>query len=466
MTKSVAVLLLSGAHCASAARLNFEATINAPVAYKCDTIPTFAADPLRACGSIPGKAACFSLTPDTFWSCAGSTRGPTFVQNNRCDHIRDPNGHNYDGVCVHEGHAQYGSSLAWDGGAARDAAAVIAAREAAAEASHAAKSDTAGAASCRRRRCMTPSPPAPPAPSSSSHQEDRRRRAPHPETSRMAPGWVPMGRDGRGVPADAIGWETQPNTSFGTGLWCESGAPAVGWSPGSDSCPEKVGEPLQVKILTYNLFWWNLFGVRHGNGHSAGHLIDGNGPFDFMGFQECPDVQHVLNEANLHDFTGYNPAQAIAVAWNRREWRELGKGYVDVAEDSHLQWYGVRSAVWARLQHRSTGKVALLVNHHGPLPTHRPGGICGPEATAYNILRVIGEHALHGDAVFLLGDFNAYGDSETFVQLQRYLTLAYRGHTFRGVDEFFTNCGQVLDAENLGTGGSDHEALKVTFAVY
>jgi len=177
-------------------------------------------------------------------------------------------------------------------------------------------------------------------------------------------------------------------------------------------------------------------------------------------------VQHVLNEAHLRTFVGYNPAQAIAVAWDNAVWHEIAKGYVDVAEDSHLQWYGVRSVVWVRLQHRQSGKTALLLNHHGPLPTHRPGGICGPEATAYNILRVIGEHALPGDAVFLLGDFNAYEEAETFVQLKRYLTLAYRGHTFRGVDEFFTNCGEVLNAENLGTGGSDHEALKVTFGIY
>lgn len=277
-----------------------------------------------------------------------------------------------------------------------------------------------------------------------------------------------MGRGGHGVSGDAFGWKVQEEgPKFGEGLWCETKAPAVGWGL-KDSCPATTGTPaLEVNVLTYNLFWWNLFGVRHGNHHSAGTLISKNLPFDLMAFQECPDVNRVLHDAQIAgDFYGYNPAQAIAVAWNRHNWRELGKGYVDVAEDSHLQWYGVRSAVWARLQHKTTGKIVLFVNHHGPLPTHRPGGICGPEATAYNILRLIGERAHKTDTVFLTGDFNAYGDSKTFQELQRYLTLAYRGHTFRGVDEFFTNCASVRDTHNLGTGGSDHEALKVTFGIY
>jgi len=224
---------------------------------------------------------------------------------------------------------------------------------------------------------------------------------------------------------------------------------------------------LEVNILTYNLFWWNLFGQRHGNDNSAGKLILRNAPYDFMGFQECSDINHVLHTSGLaNEFTGYGPAQAVAIAWNRHTWHELEKGYTDVAEDSHLQWYGVRSAIWARLQHKESGKTVLFVNHHGPLPTHIPGGICGPEATAYNILRLIGERAHVGDTVFLIGDFNAYEDAQTFTELRKYLTLNYKGQAFRGVDEFFTNCGEVLNTANLGTGGSDHEALKVTYGMY
>lgn len=431
MVKSAGILLLMKMRSASTARIDLSIHETSSAIYKCDTVPTFAADPLRACAGVPGDAACFSLTPDTFWSCAGTRHGPEFATENHCENMHDPNGHLYAGACLQQNHAQYGNAITWDG-----AVAVAPADQ-------------------------TPSPP--PAPAA-----NRRRRHRHPETSRMPAGWIPMGRDGHsGISGDAIGWETEPGTSFGTGLWCEVGRPAAGWSPGGNTCPERVGEPLQVKILTYNLFWWNLFGIRGGNGNSAGNLINANGPFDFMGFQECSDVQHVLNTAGLaHDFTGYSPANAIGIAWNRREWRELTKGYVDVAEDSHLQWYGVRSAVYARLQHHSTGKIALLVNHHGPLPTHVPGGICGPEATAYNILRLIGERAQTGDAVFLVGDFNAYADSNTFVELEKYLTLAHRGTAFRGVDSFYTNCGEVLATENLGTGGSDHEALKVTFGIY
>lgn len=458
MVKSAAMLILLGVRSASAARIDIskhnevllEKEQDQPPTYKCETIPTYASDPLRACASIPGKAACFSLTEGTFWACSSTKHGPNFPEENHCTRQHDPNGDLYAGACLHEGHQKYDSAINWNGVVPSPAPAPPAAPE------------SPGA---------PPAPPPAPPPSPPPATDDRRRRrAPHPETSRMAPGWIPMGRDGiTGISGDAIGWEREPGTSFGTGLWCEAGAPAAGWSPGTTTCPERVGEPLRVKILTYNLFWWNLFGVRGGNGNSAGNLIHSShedDAFDFLGFQECDDVHHVLNVARLSGtFTGYSPAQAIGIAWSN-EWRELAKGYVDVAEDSHLQWYGVRSAVYARLQHKRTGKIALLVNHHGPLPTHVPGGICGPQATAYNILRLIGERAHKGDAVFLLGDFNAYEDAPTFSELQKYLHLAYKGHAFRGVDEFYTNCGEVLNTENLGTGGSDHAALKVTYGMY
>ena len=74
-------------------------------------------------------------------------------------------------------------------------------------------------------------------------------------------------------------------------------------------------------MLSYNLFWWNLYGVRGGNGESAGHLIKAetvedtallfckttsllspaavfqtfqDGLFDVMGFQECENGIRVL----------------------------------------------------------------------------------------------------------------------------------------------------------------------------
>lgn len=434
---SASAVLVGGVRVQTRAGVVQEAQKSIGVVYKCETVPTFAADPNRACARIPGKAACFSTTPDVFWSCAGSVKGPNFVDGNHCDHKQDPDGNPYNGACLHEGHARYGDALDWDGGAAWSAAL-----------DH---TTTQAPSDSGRRR----------------HDGSRRRHHPIHERSRlMEQGWHPHGQDGHGISNDAMGWQTNGST-VGKGFWCEVGFPASGWSPGSSDCPAQVGDPLEVRVLTYNLFWWKLFGVDGGRHGSAGHVIRDNGPFDMMGFQECERADRVIRDAGLsHEFHTYSPTNAIAIAWNHRVWNKLEKGYADVAEDSHLQWYGSRSAVWARLQHRDTGKTVFLINHHGPLPTQRPGGVCGPHATAYNILKVIGERAHKGDAVFLIGDFNAKADSPTFSELGKYLTLAYRGRSFNGVDDFFTNCGEVRDTHNLGKGGSDHDALSVTFGVY
>lgn len=63
--------------------------------------------------------------------------------------------------------------------------------------------------------------------------------------------------------------------------WCETPKPADDWS-----LFRTCGSEIPVRVLSYNLFWWNLFGVRGGNDRSAGRLIESTGPFDLMGFQE------------------------------------------------------------------------------------------------------------------------------------------------------------------------------------
>ena len=43
-------------------------------------------------------------------------------------------------------------------------------------------------------------------------------------------------------------------------------------APDSACRPEEQsgGTPTQLKILSYNLYWWNLFGIQHGAGGIAG----------------------------------------------------------------------------------------------------------------------------------------------------------------------------------------------------
>merc|ERR1711945_32924 len=179
---------------------------------------------------------------------------------------------------------------------------------------------------------------------------------------------------------------------------------------------------MRIKAITYNLFWWNLFGQRGGNGGSAGKLVRqaaGNEPFDLAGFQE------------------------------------LAAGKDKFAQDfGHFNYQ--RGAHWARLQEKSTGNKIFVMNHHGPLPVNT-GGICGGEATAYNMLNVIKQHSEPGDALLFMGDFNADGGSQTVGTLKGYMHHVMSDW----VDNFFSNCGgeAVKETKNLGKGGSDHNAL-------
>ena len=126
------------------------------------------------------------------------------------------------------------------------------------------------------------------------------------------------------------------------------------------------------------------------------------------------------------------------------------------------KFYGRRSVLWARFRNIETGAMVFFMNHHGPLPVNS-GGLCGGRATAYNILRVAGYFAHPGDDVVLVGDFNADPTSMTIKELSNHLGRAYTGKSFNGVDNFFTSCGRLAHVQNLGTGGSDHDALRATF---
>jgi len=237
-----------------------------------------------------------------------------------------------------------------------------------------------------------------------------------------------------------------------------------GLLPGLWSAKPAEGE-VKVRILSYNLFWWNLFGVRGGNGGSASRLIAGSGPFDFMGFQECEDVARVLHDAGLQSQYGIfggdgSPTSAVCMAYSLRSWRLLDQGLSYVAQD-HL---GKRAAQWMRLRHSESGERVFFMNHHGPLPINS-GGRCGGPSTAYNLLQIVATHAEPGDVIILVGDFNANRNSKTIQHLQWRLNKVFAGSVFNGVDNIFSNLGHdnVVETRNLGPGGSDHDALAVFF---
>ncbi|CAE7196546.1 unnamed protein product [Symbiodinium pilosum] len=178
-----------------------------------------------------------------------------------------------------------------------------------------------------------------------------------------------------------------------------------------------------------------------------------------MGFQECDDIERVVHDAGLqNEYTRIQGPHALGVAYRKSTWQELGRGQTDIAEDRRDQWYGQRGVQWVRVQHRQNGRTVIFLNFHGPLPLSS-GGKCGCEATAYNIMRVIGENADSNDDVILVGDFNSVTGSPTIQKLSERMHRVFSGNSHGGVDHIFSSCPSVKGTWNLGTGGSDHDAL-------
>jgi hypothetical protein len=256
-----------------------------------------------------------------------------------------------------------------------------------------------------------------------------------------------------------------------------------------------------VKVLTYNLFWWYLFGRNNGvhypslpNGQkdwasgterSAGKLIKNSAfpEYDVMGFQECDIPHRILDDAMAEglpsDYVPVTGGRALAIVYNQKKWSLLDSGVEDVGEDSRHQYYGKRAAQWVRLQQRvgnvTGNKTLLFVNHHGPLPVSAGGG-CTGSATAFNILGLIAGHARPNDAVILVGDFNARDEPDGRIdKLTAHINKIFSGTSHQchgshcksttGVDHIFSNCATDVNTTNLGSGGSDHDALSAVIRI-
>jgi len=237
--------------------------------------------------------------------------------------------------------------------------------------------------------------------------------------------------------------------------WCVGEEPEAGFD-----LRRTCGNGTDMKVLTYNLFWWNLFTQHGGRGGSAGRLIARNGQFDVMAFQECEDAWRVLRDGGVsgsYDIVA-GPG-ATAMAFDNSTWELLEKGESWIAEDQWTQYFGKRAVQWVRLQHLTNNKTVFAANHHGPLPVNT-GGQCGGPATAYNLLSVIRANAQEDDVKLLLGDFNADDRSSTQRVLKHYMHRI--AHYW--VDAIFSSC-PYRRAWRLGTGGSDHEAIEAHFEI-
>jgi len=243
--------------------------------------------------------------------------------------------------------------------------------------------------------------------------------------------------------------------------WCDSPEAPELWKP---KLPQ---DPTSVRVLSYNLFWWNLFKIR--GGLSANNLIKATGavePYDVIGLQECEDPDRVFKVVGLDRvYSSFLGSKAVCVAYRTDRWELLDNGEDEVAMDMRTEFYGHRVAQWLRLQDKKNGMTMLFVNHHGPLSVNS-GGACGGKSTAHNLLKGMAKRGQPGDLLVLAGDFNANAASQTVQSLWPHLLHVYNSPSFGGVDNIFANVPRdaVLEAKDLGSGGSDHHAITATLS--
>jgi len=265
------------------------------------------------------------------------------------------------------------------------------------------------------------------------------------------------------TPRDFGGWPK---------AWCAKGKMDSWALPAIPAYKPVSRKPLTIKILDWNLEWFEVYKKKGGEGGQQGKFLASAGAHDILGFQECQNPWKVMGDGGLMDtYSAYQgggakDSEALCVLYKKDTWEELGHGEKKVAEDRPGKWtyFGKRLAVWFRLRHKETKEIVTFVNHHGPLPLGS-GGICGGHATAYNLLQVIQNNSKAGDAVIMVGDFNAGADSLTVSQLTGTLTRCFSGVKFNGIDHIFTNfdAKRMVKGANMGGHGSDHDALSITF---
>jgi len=230
------------------------------------------------------------------------------------------------------------------------------------------------------------------------------------------------------------------------------------------------GKFVRIKVVSYNLEWWKIFGQMKGNGGSEGHVLaatDVAEPIDFIAFQECGDKDRVLQDAGLLErFATFGAPYQKCTAIRKDAWRWLAKGHQDIAADVYWNNFGVRGVMWQRLWHVATGMRVFFANFHGPLAINS-GGCCGGKRTARNLLRVIKMHSEPGDIIILLGDFNANSASQMVKELRKSLVHVQSGHILGGIDHCFVNLpgSSVVAVADLGNGGSDHHAVSTVFQI-
>merc|ERR1712137_819298 len=179
---------------------------------------------------------------------------------------------------------------------------------------------------------------------------------------------------------------------------------------GSPVDPESPAGGGKIKVVSYNLYWWNAFGQNPWKGEHVTDNIKNNLQPDVLGLQECD------NPGLIEQRTGYVAASEFAgaqgVSVKPGMFRIGDRGTQDIQATG--KW-GPRYVPWAQLTH-SSGRTFWHFNTHWCV--HNGNGRTCDANTRYNgaknMLQIIRQKT-RGAPAIITGDFNA-GMSEPGIE--------------------------------------------------
>mmetsp|Transcript_11448 Transcript_11448/g.21639 ORF Transcript_11448/g.21639 Transcript_11448/m.21639 type:complete len:472 (-) Transcript_11448:254-1669(-) len=217
------------------------------------------------------------------------------------------------------------------------------------------------------------------------------------------------------------------------------------------------GQSMQVKVVSYNLYWWNAFDQNRWKSENVLNNIKNNLVPDTIGFQECDDPNWIHDATGLESASPFQGAQGVMVKSGL--FNIISRGSRDLQATG--KW-GPRYVTWVELQHVQSGRSFFHFNTHWCVHSGN-GRHCDANVRyggAKNMLAAIQEQA--GDApVVITGDFNAeLGEAGPQHFLQNGFKLAQN----KWVDcIFYSHHWELVDHGFGDYAGSDHQPVYAFF---
>lgn len=208
-----------------------------------------------------------------------------------------------------------------------------------------------------------------------------------------------------------------------------------------------------LKVLSYNLYWWNAFEAHPYKGKEVVKNIKNNLLPDIMGVQECDNAEYIEEQTGYLKASDFVGAQGTFIK-NDAPISVLEKGLADIRAQGR---WGPRYVTWAKLHHRIADVTFWHFNTHWCVLPYC-NSIKRWEG-AKNMHEIMIEKAGDMPAI-ITGDFN--GDIGE-PGMQHFLTHGYKVGIFKIPDIIYYSEAhfELINSDYGERKGSDHNPIWV-----